>query len=719
MRKQQVKENKANLILDPKVDLSRLPAETEPEEVKLIERVAKMEQLCNQLKGRSLVEAKRRLRVLTLELERLRSCNSLWKTAEPLLRNTAATLGLSAEETKRSIRLSALLVLPALCRKDGVKVHFSGVPRTDGKNIWLGPIDLSHPAAPVYVFGHGIHERCHVVYSDYQSLHGLDTIERLFTNIFEDVRVDALGESDCRGYHLWRQALIALLVKNDQCALLANRIGYSEADLLCGWVHAELIDRILKITLPEGVLEKLRRAAKEKFGEDFCVEALGIILGKMPLKSTDDAVALAKDFVEFLRNVAELEDRCRRQYLAAERKRVKVREAKEAARAQNPLSQAYAARLGAEALQAPGTSNASKTQETLKTPKLAKRKSKKAEEITATPLSPYPARILVGKEDAWRNVISPLDDSPAMERVAEILSVRAGSVPDPEAVEDAFKTLMTWGPLRTADSGILTQGACSGYNGTRQQEKFIEAFDEAYANLTAFSFALEDVLKRKIPMEVGGFAQGYDVDDTYIDRAVTGDERVFYAPTKETARACAIEILVDVSGSLGETSGGFLRAVAARLEMALRRVPNVKCRTAVFPNDEGRVPALVSNWDASSETTYRLLRLLPSQGPTPISTSLFWGLETLADRPEPTKLLIVLTDGVFDAGEFRGQIDALHMAGIETATVVLWDPGAPEAHIIAVTGFGQSTRLAKTPYEVPVALLSILEEWRQNGTYCA
>ena len=47
--------------------------------------------------------------------------------------------------------------------------QFKGRPQTDGRTIWLGPIDFSHPAAPIYLFGHGVHERCHVVHTNFDA----------------------------------------------------------------------------------------------------------------------------------------------------------------------------------------------------------------------------------------------------------------------------------------------------------------------------------------------------------------------------------------------------------------------------------------------------------------------------------------------------------------------------------------------------------------------
>ena len=72
----------------------------------------------------------------------------------------------------RVLREAAPLVLSAACRKEGLSVRFTSRPATDGKTVWLGPIDFGNPLAPVFVYGHGLHERGHVVHSDFSLLRG-------------------------------------------------------------------------------------------------------------------------------------------------------------------------------------------------------------------------------------------------------------------------------------------------------------------------------------------------------------------------------------------------------------------------------------------------------------------------------------------------------------------------------------------------------------------
>ena len=74
---------------------------------------------------------------------------------------------------------------------------------TNGRVIWLGPIDLGHKLASIYVYGHGCHERHHVMYTNFAVMRGIgDPGVRDLANVFEDIRVDQLGAADYEGYLL-------------------------------------------------------------------------------------------------------------------------------------------------------------------------------------------------------------------------------------------------------------------------------------------------------------------------------------------------------------------------------------------------------------------------------------------------------------------------------------------------------------------------------------
>ena len=127
------------------------------------------------------------------------------------LATTAVDAALEILRTEASglvIEAAAPLVFQGLCRRDNIRVEFTQTPMTNGRVIWLGPVDLGHKLASIYVYGHGCHERHHVMYTNFAAMRGIgDPGVRDLANVFEDIRVDQLGAADYEGYLLWRLVL--------------------------------------------------------------------------------------------------------------------------------------------------------------------------------------------------------------------------------------------------------------------------------------------------------------------------------------------------------------------------------------------------------------------------------------------------------------------------------------------------------------------------------
>ncbi|WP_302431969.1 hypothetical protein [uncultured Sutterella sp.] len=659
-----------------------------PEEAKLYagigELLAIRAGLHTGLERRKANEIDRRIRALANDYRRLRDRNHLWGAAEPLLNHRAEAMGLTPEEARKSSRLEALLALPALCRRDGIRIRFSGTPRTDGKTIWLGSVDLSHPAAPVYVFGHGIHERTHVLHTNFRAAEGLSPRAFALTNLFEDVRIDAIGESECRGYRFWREALLALLCRTGESVFLSDDPMRPAADVFLAWLHAELLHETLQMKLPDGVLEAVRLEAGRRFGEAFLRDALGLALRRFPLGSTFEAAALAIEFEEFLSDAALIEERVEKE---AERERKKSASANRSRQREKSRNVQNGEGIALSLFDDGSASSPLR--------------SSCARDVS-------PAVLRLADERNWRGSTPALESGNAMSRLQKVISLPESAMPDIEAIEASFVETLRRHDNVPEGSGNASGGLLPRLSKLSEIRAARKAFDAAWDETSSFAMRLADLFKRRIPADEGGARTGFEIDDRELDRAAGGDDRIFVRERKRKARKIACEILLDLSGSLGERGGAVLRAAAARLEGGMKRLPGTSARTAVFPNERGTGPFLASDWKSSSVETREILRALPSKGPTPVGQSLLWALQTLASRPEPAKLLFLLTDGVFDAGEYRGEVEALAMAGIELATLVLCDPDLPEAEIGPRNTIGSETRFVRSIDEIPEAIHALL-----------
>lgn len=112
---------------------------------------------------------------------------------------------------------------------------------------------------------------------------------------------------------------------------------------------------------------------------------------------------------------------------------------------------------------------------------------------------------------------------------------------------------------------------------------------------------------------MSGAASGWDADDDLLERAVCGDDRIFLREGRAPACDAAVQILIDLSGSVGVEGGAIVRTAAARLEEALKRTPGIHCRTAVFPDAAGRGPMLASEWETPPGGSRGVLASIPSR----------------------------------------------------------------------------------------------------------
>lgn len=267
-------------FLPPAYTEARFGDPTTPEEAQLYAELNRLDGLRAKVKGAEKRRLAETFREVNAKAEKLFKGRRFWGAA----------------------RIMAMLALPALCRRDGITVKFKGRPQTDGRTIWLGPIDFSHPAAPIYLFGHGVHERCHVVHTNFDAAGSeahSDPRVSAFFNLFEDIRVDALGMAECRGYRFWREALFAVLCTTGKAAFAVN--GTTKLpELFFGWMLGVLEAKVLNLKLPEGILVRADQLAREKLGGGLLDEALRFVMGRLPLANTAESLSLARDLVELL-----------------------------------------------------------------------------------------------------------------------------------------------------------------------------------------------------------------------------------------------------------------------------------------------------------------------------------------------------------------------------------------------------------------------------------
>lgn len=535
----------------------------------------------------------------------------------------------------RTLRAAAPLVLTAACRKEGLVVSFSSRPATDGQTVWLGPIDFGNPMAPVFIYGHGFHERGHVVYTDFSLLreigasrYGSELFE--WANVFEDVRVDALTARDYAGYGLLREALFLALKEAGWSRFMPNVPGRKPSQLVKLYYLAHLWVRELGLTCTAGDLGWLEdelftiltQSEKERLDE--------LVFSAWPLSSTADAVALAERVLALLRSWADEVDRANREEAQA------------------------------------GPSG----------------------DPDERPFGP-PARQPSLFSDDFQGVSKGLSTSKrsAAEdvRIARLLSLVNGAVPmkwaDPKPNEPApFATPFSeesW--MRTTE----VERALSLSNEAKRQDfRYPDVapchsqdartlFSEAMRRLDGTAARWEDLFFRTVQRPVGLSESGWDIDDDSIDRVAVGDGRIFTAFTDARGVETAVAILLDSSGSLGRSDFAIAKAAACRLGLVLSKVPCLSVSLSLFPGHTGSGAEVVTDFDCPVVHFAQKTGDLESAGGTPVVSALLSTAQRLMVRSEPRRTLLLITDGVFSRAELRHVPEDIESAGIELATLLI------------------------------------------------
>ena len=467
--------------------------------------------------------------------------------------------------------------------------------------------------------------------------------------------------------------------------------------------------KVLNVKLPEGILVRADQLAREKLGQGLLDEALRFVMGRLPLANTAESLGLARDLVELLSD--------------------RMRMAEKTAQVESALLSAEdearsSPRMGAASLQLSLFDNGSET---------ASAAADNGFDSPAEDLAPaaeyavlrrlldptgwVPASGSSPEGEASLNPKASYCDAEAgLEELLSAITAKSEEEFDPTAAEESYAEAFARDceQASLANAGSMDGVSSSSHILQGYLSAEIETARRAYARVwpktSDLGLQYAEALRRRVPVPMSGAASGWDADDDLLERAVCGDDRIFLREGRAPTCDAAVQILIDLSGSVGVEGGAIVRTAAARLEEALKRTPGIHCRTAVFPDAAGRGPMLASEWETPPGGSRRVLASIPSRGPTPITQTLLWSLFSLGNRPEPTKLLILFTDGVFAADDCRAEEAALKLAGIETAAVLLnLHQTLPGRRL-----FEEETRVVRNAAEIPLALLDVLRQWRRR-----
>ncbi len=559
-----------------------------------------------------------------------------------------------------TVREAAPLVFSAMCRREGICVDFSETPKTDGRTIWLGEIDVTSPLAAVYVYGHGCHERHHIVHTDFTTVKSCPAgaLRRLF-NMFEDVRVDALGAAEYEGYLLWRDTLFEAY-EAAGVAPWGRARARSATEALELWVLLSLEVSELGLTRFESVLPVLYAEAARGFSEVLLAELKEMVAARFPLGTSEDAYALARDVHALISQAGN----------AALRRRAE-------------LERALALEL-----------NAGKKLPLARSllPSAAAQRSlfDGAGEVL---LEAVPSKLLPGFDIANRMA----------EAYAEFREV--GRTAPNEAAATAMRHLITThetgAPTSVTDleqpieRDTLMRNAAWRPMLEAMEKRFLALWKSTTNLAVLFQQALESrITLPTVPAEVG-----WELDDARLWESFVKEDRLFCREIPIREKNTAVQILLDASGSMLDEPFTLAKVAAARLYQALNAQRRTTAALALFPGPNGEGVGRVARQAESLGKLIERLAPVASIGPTPIANALFWAATKLMPRSEARKVIFVITDGRFEESRIRTLLSNLSALDITTVMLGIGEDSTPVGRIV---------ERVPSVNELPRAIASIL-----------
>ena len=519
--------------------------------------------------------------------------------------------------TGRTLEGAAPLVFQAMCRREGIRVYFTHSPMTDGRGIWLGSLDLTSPLASVFVYGHGCHERHHVVYTDFKAFAGIDNRAiHALANIFEDVRIDRLGSKDYAGYLLWRRALL-MAIKASGEAGWTDPESLNFAGLLNFWLLLTLEVDQLDMECLEEDRQRLDDCVRDQFGDAFADSVLGMVRGAYPLANTASAVCLAK------RVWASIKRQSARARKALESFEPDVEESNDALEFQGSLfdDNGVVTLFGDPRSHRPGFAELHKV-----------------------------ARCLKGllESDGWQCVNATFNN------FRQILQNSQFTNTD-ESVGDMRPNFASQDDYHCLDPKVA--------------EEQTAAFRAMWATSGSMKRLFQNALTHPVPTPLRLHHLGDDLDDDALALMPAGEDCVFRHETPLMGRDMAVEILLDTSGSMDRLPMTEAKVTALRCMEACRATPGMKASLSLFPGAGYRGITTAATFETSLREAASRIEFIDGFGSTPILQALYCSGLTLNARSEPAKVIFVITDGRFDTESVTAMIEDLKVCGIHVAMV--------------------------------------------------
>lgn len=561
------------------------------------------------------------------------------------------------------------LIAKVLGQKYDINVTIAGqTAYTTGKSITIPVVSGDHAEALAH--GYIDHEAAHVRYTDF-SVQMTDNFAGNLLNILEDVRIE---QAICLDY----PGCISNL--RELTRILAEQHGAFKPDpshpsqSILAWIMALTRFAVLGQDSMKQTRDSAEPMARQILGKHFN-QALQLLDRTGTLQSTRETAALRDELMKLIRNVAQeqkTDDQSRTLESAANSSGGTGQEDHER---QSPQKSA---------------TNYNGDQQTsddglLQAPSVQSGNSDKG----STSGQQIPGQLGAALDTARQAIAEALSGKSAGtygdvgEKLAELLCQNA--------TESSFNgsgaaapRLPTAQPLRNA----------SGYDD-------ISALRVHTASLRARLQGLVQASKQKRSTPA---SSGHRLDSRVLTRLRVGDTRVFNRKEEKRSVNTAVCMLLDSSGSMGNTSLKDKMGIASRAcfvaSEALYSIPGVRSCIATFKGHDNRVFTMVDFGEKPDHSRFNIT----GTGGTMLGHALWWAWGELCLRRETRKICIAFSDGETGDGLVtQAAIKRMKESGIEVIGIGIQDT--------SIRGYlPDNHRIIKNLDQFTPALLELLRE---------
>lgn len=192
-----------------------------------------------------------------------------------------------------------------------------------------------------------------------------------------------------------------------------------------------------------------------------------------------------------------------------------------------------------------------------------------------------------------------------------------------------------------------------------------KALDEAQAATSALRTRMIRLVQSNAKATRKTSRHGRRLNDRKVNRIAVGNPSVFKSVSKKKAVNTAVQILVDVSGSMQSVMELAMKS-SLSITAALKAIPHLSAGTALFPGYLNSAVTVMTSHEQSVQNTAGYYPKVVDHGFTPLLPALVWSGDTLQARKESRKILIVITDGDPDSkNDCEDMLQRLRMGGIE------------------------------------------------------